>query len=59
MKSATLCGDPLYWVLEYFLAYLKINRFNIISSIHNSNMEYQSFLQGGAGYHKEGGQIIL
>jgi hypothetical protein len=24
---------------------------NIISSIHNSNMEYQSFLQGDAGHH--------
>jgi hypothetical protein len=41
-------------VLEYFLAYSKINHFNIIS-IHNSNMEYQSF-QGGAEHQRwEGG----
>jgi hypothetical protein len=52
-KSATLYGGPPYWfgAYKYFLAYPKINRFNITSSIHNSNMEYQSFLQGGAGHH--------
>ena len=32
-----------YWSLNTF-AYSESNRFNIISSIHNSNMEY---LQGG------------
>ena len=35
-------------VLEYFLAYSKTNRFNIISSICNSNKEYQSFRQQGS-----------
>jgi hypothetical protein len=25
---------------EYFIAYSKISHFNIISTIHNSNMEY-------------------
>ena len=49
-KSATLYGGAPYWCL-------KINRFTIISSIHNSksgksklNTEYRSFLRGCAGY---------
>jgi hypothetical protein len=62
--TATLYGTATaaVLVLEYFLAYSKINRFNIISSIHNSksgksklNMEYQGFLQGWAGHHNGGG----
>jgi hypothetical protein len=49
IKKSYVIWWPAVLVLEYLLAYSKINRFNIISSIHNSNMEYH--LQGGAKYH--------
>jgi hypothetical protein len=45
-RTQGLFGKSLRRRLEYFLVYLKINCFNIISSNHNSNMEYQ---RGGGG----------
>jgi hypothetical protein len=50
-KSVTLRDDPPCWCLNTFLG---INCFNI-SSIRNSNMEYQSFLQGVLGGGGGGG----
>ena len=55
-KKCYVISRPAVLVLEYFLAYSKINHFNITSSIHNSNMEYRSF-QGGAEHQQgEGGE---
>jgi hypothetical protein len=51
-KNATLYGDPQYWCLNIF-SHISVSRiicFNIISSIHNSNMEYQSLFQRCAGH---------